>query len=121
MSDELRLSVGLCYSKDGQEINVGNRVITIDVSGNNVICGTLTVTTNAEYVPKGDVSSVGYSYWENIGDNTVYLTEGLATSPRFTLKPGEVLVCRLAITEMSNPVLKADAGSTRVKYILFED
>lgn len=120
MANEITAALRLKYVKNGVS-DQRTLSATVTVSGNNANGGIQTIGTTEEVIALGDVATPGYCRVLNT-DATNYVEIGVKPSgtfyPCIKLKPAEVAVFRFGTT---TPYAKANTGSVRIEYMLFED
>jgi hypothetical protein len=93
-ADELQLSVGWVYNKDGRKRTLSPVTALYDVSGGGVIENVQTITTNgpATALVLGSVTAPGFAYFKNL-DATNAVRIGTSDGTNFTaflrLRAGE--------------------------------
>lgn len=119
MADELTVTGSIAYSKNGLSFNYGAPILTVDVSGDHVASGTQEVGTSAEPLEKGDITTPGWLFIQNL-DSTNYIEVGYDDTgfkPTVRVNAGEWACFRVT---QATPQVKADTGACDVAYWLFE-
>lgn len=120
MANEITVNHTLRYSKNGISLN---RSYTKQVTqtGNNYVAGVQNIGTSHELIVLGDVATPGITELLNI-DSTNYVEIGIVTGgvfyPLTKLMPGEPQQFRFGTTA---PYAKANTGTVRLEYTIFDD
>lgn len=89
-----------------------------DMAGEHYQQGVQDLSTSEESVSKGDIVTLGYVYFKNIGESGVISVGGVTTKYDFSISPGEsVGPMRWATNAI---FVKGDASGCRLEYLLLE-
>lgn len=116
MANELKIDIGLGYSKNGIYINE-RQSFFVDVSGDNLIHNIQSIGTGAETLQGIDSGTAGFLLIKNLdGTNSIQL--GLSGSYTANVGAGESALFRL---DTSTPYAIGTSATCDVEYYLFEE
>ena len=119
MANELILTFGLAFTKNGATFNRTTFASQVTVSGTHVMAGTQAVATSAENLGKGDITTPGYLLIHNL-DSTNFVQVGYDDTgfkPVVKVKAGKWAMFELA---QATPQVKADTSACNIEYWLIE-
>jgi len=73
MSNELKVTIGWTYNKNGRTRNLNPALVNIDVDADGVLENVQSITTVAALVELGSLSEIGWGYFRNAGENEITL------------------------------------------------
>jgi hypothetical protein len=122
-ADELQLSVGWQYDKNGRKRILGVTSTNYDVTGNGVIENVQTISTAAagDALTMGGVTNAGFAWFNNLSTNRTIQIGCYDVNTNFlaflSLSPGEKAECWLAT---STPRAKAITASAKLDYVIVD-
>ena len=118
MSDEVRINIGLSFSKDGAVVTK-NKAFSVDVTGDSYVSGVLSIGTSEEELTQlADLGTPGWTLLSNL-DDTNYVEFGSTTGVYdIKLEAGESAVYR---HNSATLYAKANTAACLVEYTIIED
>jgi hypothetical protein len=121
MADEITLTLKMAVLKGALAHTENPGAISVTLSGTNATGGVQNISTTAEALTMGDVSSPGYAYFRNTG-TTNFVELGTGTGGSFVgfakLKAGEAAVVRLTTAA---PTARANTAAVDLQYFILAD
>jgi hypothetical protein len=118
---DLSLVVSLTYEKNNTILTQAPDVAEVDLAGDEMVSGVLTVTEAAALaIPLGPVSTAGLALLTNL-DDTNYIEFGEDDTgfvPRMRILPGVTLIVDLTV--ITAPQVKAHTADCLMRYTIFE-
>ena len=118
MADEIKIEFELLYSPSVPGVSglsVSEQDVLADCSG-LYESGTMLLQTGEEEIePDRDLSSIGYVYIKNIGENSCII--GRVGEGTILIKPGEIAIFRAN----GDIYGRSQTATTYIEYIMFED
>lgn len=97
MSNELTISAGLRFLKSDRNASASKGGLQRDVAGSSYVEIPQTVGITEEAIVKGDVTSGGYIYLENLDPtNFITIRQGTGTTGFIQLLPGDIALFRVS-------------------------
>lgn len=120
--NEIKYISGFEVIKGNYNARVGRGKVNLaDWNGSQSISGTLSLTTNAEQIPKADLGSVGLVYFENLGTNEIEIQESVPGLGKLKIKPGEAFGPIRLGSGFQTPYAKSLVDTSVLSYMMIED
>ncbi len=120
-ADELQLSIGWTYSKNGRKRTLAPTAVNYNVAGSAVIENVQTIATNAggAALVLGDVTDPGFAWFNNLDASNKVEIGCYDVNTNFvaalSLRAGEKAACWLAMTA---PRAMAYTNSVKLDYVI---
>lgn len=119
MADELTITAKLKFDKNlNAAVEMGVEDVTFDVSGEDYVKRTHSVSTIPAALPLGPITTPGYIFIKNLDDAaTLYFYAASTGSIAVKVQPGEAALFRVGSTA---PYVASSSGSVEFEYLLVE-
>jgi hypothetical protein len=120
MADEITLSIDLQCENGDFEFRRSINGVELDQAAQGYAGGIQSLTTTEEAIIVNEISTAGYAWFRNIGDNPVQIghTVSAAFYGFLQLAVDQVAVCPLAALTYQ---AKATTGTSKLEYHILED
>jgi len=119
MSNELKVTIGWSYDKNSRVRFLNPTLVNIDVDADGIIENVQSITTVAALVEIAAISSIGWGYFRNAGENEITLGfDDSGFVPVLAIPSGD----RCVIPKWSADTLyaKTATGSSLLDYVIIE-
>jgi hypothetical protein len=125
MANEISVTAKLQIVKGNLSNTNSTSSFSLDQDGDGLVSGVQNIGTSAEAIDLGDVGTLGYAYFRNVGDtNNVQIGQDISGGgfeEFMLLEPGEVALCRLDLATGGVLQAKAISAATELQYTILED